>query len=127
MLQDFAHPMCHACCNYEGIDHIAEVIDKAKHMQQAFDTSSKVKRSHVQPTDVAENLPVAVKTASRPIVKPAGPTYAIIPQPQQVHQVSMAGDKGIPFLGPQAAFARMQPLNCPFKSEGLIVVLACTF
>lgn len=127
MLHDFAHPVCRACCNYEGIDRIAEVIDKAKHMRQAFDsivTSSEavsVKTSHVQPTDVAVNLmpTVAVSTTGRPIMRPAGPTYAVIPQPQpgaKVHQVSMAGAKGAPFLGitqPQAAFARMQPVSTP--------------
>lgn len=33
MLFDFAEPICRACCNYEGIDKIAEVIEKAKKMR----------------------------------------------------------------------------------------------
>ena len=37
MLYDFSEPVCRACCNYEGIDRIAEVIDKAKHLRRSFD------------------------------------------------------------------------------------------
>ena len=57
MLHDFAHPVCRACCNYEGIDRIAEVIDKAKHMRQAFDSivPSSEAMNHVPQTDVAVN------------------------------------------------------------------------
>lgn len=122
MLHDFAHPVCRACCNYEGIDRIAEVIDKAKHMRQAFDSivpsseAMSVKTSHVQQTDVAVNLmpAVTVATTGRPLVRPAGPTYAVIPQHGGKMQVSMAGAKATPFLGitqPQAQFARMQQVN----------------
>lgn len=125
MLHDFAHPVCRACCNYEGIDRIAEVIDKAKHMRQAFDNvvpsseAVSLKTNHVHHTDVAMNLmpAVTVATTGRPIVRPAGPTYAVIPQPgttPKMHPVSMAGAKGAPFLGisqPHTAFARMQPVG----------------
>ena len=38
MLYDFSEPVCRACCNYEGIDRIAEVIDKAKHLRRSFDS-----------------------------------------------------------------------------------------
>ena len=37
MLYDFAEPVCRACCNYEGIDRIAEVMDKAKHLRRSFE------------------------------------------------------------------------------------------
>ena len=39
MLHNFMHPVFRACCNYEGTDRIAEVLDKAKHMRQAFNTA----------------------------------------------------------------------------------------
>ena len=112
MLHDFTHPVCRACCNYEGIDRITEVLDKAKHMRQAFDTALPVSEAmalNVSHADVAAavNLmpAVTVATAGRPMMRPSRPTYAVIPQPGKV-QVSMAGAKGAPFLGltqPQAA------------------------
>ena len=120
MLHDFAHPVCRACCNYEGTDRIAEVLDKAKHMRQAFDTALPVseamalKVSHADVAAAVNLMPaVTVATAGRPMMRPSGPTYAVIPQPGKV-QVSMAGAKGAPFLGltqPQAAFARMEQVS----------------
>ncbi len=37
MLYDFSEPVCRACCNYEGVDKISEVIEKAKQMRKSFD------------------------------------------------------------------------------------------
>ena len=37
MLYDFAEPICRACCNYEGIDRIAEVIEKARQLRNSFE------------------------------------------------------------------------------------------
>lgn len=37
MLYDFPEPVCRACCNYEGIDRIGEVIDKARQMRRSFE------------------------------------------------------------------------------------------
>jgi hypothetical protein len=118
MLHDFTLPVCRACCNYEGIDRIAEVLDKAKHMRQAFESivpTSDATGLKVSHADVAVNLMPAVTVATaggRPIVRPNGPTYAVIPHHGGKVHVSMAGAKaGTPFIGitqPQAAFARMQ-------------------
>lgn len=37
MIYDFHEPVCRACCNYEGIDRISEVIDKARHMRRSLE------------------------------------------------------------------------------------------
>ena len=115
MLHDFAQPVCRACCNYEGIDRIAEVIDKARHMRRAFELStpsSEVPKTNPgHHTDVVSLMPAMTVATTRPMVRPAGPTYAVLPQPGKM-QVSMAGSKGTPFLPSisqqQVAFARMQ-------------------
>ena len=122
MLHDFTHPVCRACCNYEGTDRIAEVLDKVKHLRQAFDTALPVseamalKVSHADMAAAVNLMPaVTVATAGRPMMRHSGPTYAVIPQPGKV-LVSSA-----PFLGltqPQAVsvdrgapipYAAMQP------------------
>ena len=33
MMYDFSEPVCRACCNYEGLDRVAEVIEKAKQLR----------------------------------------------------------------------------------------------
>ena len=119
MLHDYTHPVCRACCNYEGTDRIAEVLDKAKHLRQAFDTALPVseamalKVSHADVAAAVNLMPaVTVATAGRPMMRHSGP---VIPQPGKV-LVSSA-----PFLGltqPQAVsmdrgapipYAAMQP------------------
>ena len=40
MLFDFAEPVCRACCNYEGIDKISDVVEKARMMRRAYDGSN---------------------------------------------------------------------------------------
>ncbi len=40
MLFDFVEPVCRACCNYEEIDKIKEVIENAKAVKSKFDVSS---------------------------------------------------------------------------------------
>ena len=33
IIYDFCEPVCRACCNYEGIERISEVINEARHMR----------------------------------------------------------------------------------------------
>lgn len=39
MLFDYAEPVCRACCNYEGMDKIAEVVEKARMMRKNYDSN----------------------------------------------------------------------------------------
>lgn len=40
MLYNFSEPVCRACCNFEGVDRISDVIDKARQMRRSFEQSS---------------------------------------------------------------------------------------
>ena len=46
MISDFSEPMCCACCNYEGLDRIEEVIAKAREPLKTFEGQYV---SHVEP------------------------------------------------------------------------------
>ena len=37
MVYDFVEPVCRACCNFEGIDRIGEVLDKARQLRRTFE------------------------------------------------------------------------------------------
>ena len=46
MLYDFLEPVCRACCNYEGIDKIQEVIEKAKAVKSKFEVQNGTHQKH---------------------------------------------------------------------------------
>lgn len=46
MLYDFVEPVCRACCNYEGIDKIQEVIENAKAVKSKFEVQNLVNGHH---------------------------------------------------------------------------------
>ena len=59
MLFDFAMPICRACCNYEGIDKIAEVIEKAKKMRvtEGYQQQQHQQQLHSSMTNVHSRSP----------------------------------------------------------------------
>ena len=119
MLHDFSEPVCRACCNYEGIDHISEVIDKATRLRRSFENfqtaASAEKRSPHETVSVGVTRPNVS-------VRQAGPTYAhaVIPQMQSGKvQVEASRDvatskQGFTIPGisqPNCSIARMQPIS----------------
>lgn len=56
MLYDFSEPVCRACCNYEGVDKISEVIEKAKHLRRSFEVQpQRVHQQQHSPPAVTQN------------------------------------------------------------------------
>ena len=117
MLHDFSEPVCRACCNYEGIDHISEVIDKARRLRRSFENfqtaSSADKRSPHEMVTIGVTRPNVG-------VRQAAPTYAVIPhmhsgKVQVVSPRDVATSKHHGFTIPgvsQPNFApRMQPVS----------------
>ena len=131
MLQDFAEPVCRACCNYEGIDRISEVIDKARQLRRSFENSghSQVASSpdghhhHLR----NEMMPVGV-TRPNMGMRQTAPTYAVIPSRDGKIQVvapreittSKAHGSGftIPGISQPNFAARMQPVSVAVQSSG---------
>ena len=121
MLYDFSEPVCRACCNYEGVDKISEVIEKAKHLRKSFDVQPQ-RGAHQQqhsPPAVTQNhvsspheqhvvgfVPaVTVGGVTRPVVAhhptlrhPPSPAYMIGSRDGmgKVQVVSPAAGKNIP-------------------------------
>lgn len=85
MLYDFSEPVCRACCNYEGMDKIAEVIEKAKQMRINFEAGYKQQRSPVSERSPHEHLvsfvPTAVTVGATRAVQSAVTTVRPQPQP----------------------------------------------
>ncbi len=103
MLFDFVEPVCRACCNYEGIDKIKEVIENAKAVKSKFDVSSlpngqkhkQQPHSPLQPEpqpirspheQLVSFLPAAVTTMS--INRTPAPSIATMPRQQAPPQTT---------------------------------------
>jgi len=96
MLFDFVEPVCRACCNYEGIDKIKEVIENAKAVKSKFEVTGlpngKLKQqphSPLQPEpqpirspheQLVSFLPAAATTMS--MSRATAPSIATMPRQQ---------------------------------------------
>ena len=141
MLYDFAEPVCRACCNYEGIDRISEVIDKAKHLRRSFDGHHSQSNSDVavnhgsrSPHDIPPGLPAPPRpiaahsptgyvnvipgrpmNGSKVVVTSTGPKPPAFPFPGMMTQPTSIGPLAqTPTLVPTSAAARLAfPLHKP--------------
>lgn len=77
MLFDFSEPVCRACCNYEGVDKISEVLEKAKQLRKSFD----VPPAAATPTAVQRQQQ---QQNSPPAVPPPSHSHLSSPHEQQV-------------------------------------------
>ena len=123
MLYDFAEPVCRACCNYEGIDRISEVIDKARQLRRTFESPAaacmQMKPELVSPSTPAEVMGIPVLPAvnsgiSRPPQPlPAGPRqpYAVIPRPPMEGKVHVVAPTTAPHFITQPNFACVTPVS----------------
>jgi len=105
MIQDFSEPVCRACCNYEGIDRMPQVIEQAVRLRRSV--SSAEKRS-------PHEMVAAGVTQPNASVRQAGPPYAVIPCMQAEAPRDVAGSKHgfvIPGVSQPNFAARMQPLS----------------
>lgn len=116
MLYDFPEPVCRACCNYEGIDRIAEVIDKARHLRRSFEHSSQQhSHEHVgHGSRSPHEIPLALTapTAARSMAAHS-PTagYHIIPRQLNGNKVVVTNAGKQAFAFPAHATS-LGPLGC---------------
>ena len=104
MLNDFLEPVCRACCNYEGIDKIRQVIEKAKAVKSKFENGQPSQQqqqlSPLQPEpphvrspheQLVSFVPAAVTVG---VTRPPVPSIATMPRPQPpaTYMISSRGD-----------------------------------
>ena len=133
LLHDYAEPVCRACCNYEGMYGISEVIDNVRELKRSFDVHSN--RLHSNSDSV--NSPTAPKrpldshsptTSKKPLVTDSTTGYII---PQQISGgnviVTTAGlqpafcypvtvTQATSIAGPSPALTQKTPSILPFSS-----------
>jgi len=87
MINDFSEPVCRACCNYEGLDRIEEVIAKGRQLRKSFEAQyvAHVPAHHsvagVRPGELVEVIPGSVAIPANfgdSHVTLATPQYAVV-------------------------------------------------
>lgn len=88
MVYDFIEPVCRACCNFEGIDRIGEVLDKARQLRRTFEPSQQQQQAHhpqqvqqQQPHDHGSRSPHEIPMAATRSMAAQSPTYQLISRP----------------------------------------------
>lgn len=97
MLFDFAEPVCRACCNYEGIDRIREVMQKAKELRKKFDGEPpNNRRSPPQPISQDHFLAHMPPVRAIPSSGGQSPTYAVAFRPGKPNHIFVPTPNGKP-------------------------------
>ena len=103
MINDFSEPVCRACCNYEGLDRIEEVIAKGRELRKTFEgqyvshVSARHSMSGVRPTDILEVLPGSVAIPANfgeSHVALTTPQYAVVGSNQQLTSIAKTSSNG---------------------------------
>lgn len=106
MLNDFLEPVCRACCNYEGIDKIREVIEKAKAVKSKFESQNGSQQQQQPQLSPLQSEPPHVRSPHEQLVNfvPAAVTVGVTrspvpsiatmprPQPPTTYMISPRGD-----------------------------------
>lgn len=94
MLYEFAEPVCRACCNYEGVDKIGEVIEKAKHLRRSFEIQQPQRvHQHQQhsPPAATQNHVRSPHEQQQVVGYMPSVTRTVMPHTVMPHTVSTAG------------------------------------
>ena len=115
MLSDFSEPVCRACCNYEGIDRVEEVIDRARQQKKHAEAllgrvNESSSRFGQRPGDVVEvvHTPVAL-----PVQGPVSEQNALALNQYVVSTAAKLGTSNTPSAIPRSMAAtgtRMIPV-----------------
>lgn len=99
MLNDFLEPVCRACCNYEGIDKIREVLERAKAVKSKFETQNG--NHHHKQLSPLQQEPPHIRSPHEHLVSfvpavvsrsPVIPSIATMPRPPATYMIT--GSRG---------------------------------